>query len=301
LPQKPIQFVNRYTGKTEAESVYGESFIRWTYEGTLGRLALHLLVKRALFSRWYGMRMKRPQSRSRIAPFINRYGILTEEFLEEPHGFTSFNDFFVRRLKQEARAIHPSPTSVVFPADGRHMGFQDVSSIRGVFVKGQQFDLDLLLMNAELANRYRSGSLVLSRLCPVDYHRFHFPCDGLPGPAMRINGPLSSVSPIALRQKLEILWTNRRVLTPLDAGPFGQVLLIEIGATCVGSIRQSFEPGRPVSKGQEKGWFEFGGSSTITLFEKGRIKLAEDLVRATGQSLELYAHMGDLLGILSHS
>lgn len=292
----PIQFFNRYTARVEREAVYGEGFVSWSYHNPLGRLALHLIAKRALFSRWYGWRMKNVESRSRIGPFISQYGVDTGEMLDDPATFSSFNDFFVRRLKPEARPIDLDERVAIFPADGRHLGFQNLSAVGGVFVKGQKFDIDLLLMNSELANHYREGALILSRLCPVDYHRFHFPVAGVPSTPALINGPLFSVSPIALRRNLGYLWSNKRMITQLETRQFGVVLLIEVGATCVGTIRQSYESQRPVSKGQEKGWFEFGGSSTITLFEPGRIKLATDLVENSRQCRELYARMGDRMG-----
>jgi phosphatidylserine decarboxylase len=288
-----IEFFNRYTRRSERETVYGDAWLRWTYGNPLGRLALELVAKRALFSRWYGWRMNRPSSRVRVAPFIKQYGVDTSEFADPPESFRTFNEFFVRRLKPDARPIDADADSVVFPADGRHLGFQDVSQTDGVFVKGQRFDLPALLGDTNLAARYSQGTLVASRLCPVDYHRFHFPAAGTPGEPRLINGPLYSVNPIALRRRLAYLWENRRVITTLDTERFGQVLLLEIGATNVGSIVQTFAPGRAVKKGVEKGCFEFGGSSTITLFEPGRVKLADDLLEQTGQCRELYARMGD--------
>jgi phosphatidylserine decarboxylase len=184
----------------------------------------------------------------------------------------------------------------VFPADGRHLGFERASAIDGVFVKGQKFDLTALLGDAELASRYADGSLVLSRLCPVDYHRFHFPAGGIPGTTRLIDGPLYSVNPIALRKRLGYLWTNKRTITELATGNFGNVLCLEIGATCVGTIQQTFRSGEPVSKGAEKGYFAFGGSSTITIFEPGKIKLAEDLLENSAKSRELYARVGTRMG-----
>ncbi len=295
MPLTPIQYFNRKHGRVESESVYGENFVRWAYHRPLGRIALHLFAKRALFSRWYGWRMKQPASRAKVAPFIKHYGIPTAEMAADPASFQSFNDFFIRRLKPEARPVDDNSNSLAFPADGRHLGFQDISQISGVFVKGQHFDIDMLLNDSELANSYRQGALVLSRLCPIDYHRFHFPAGGVPSEPQLINGLLYSVNPIALRRNLAYLWSNKRVITRLETKHFGRVLLIEIGATCVGSIRQSYEPERPVLKGQEKGWFEFGGSSTITVFEKGRVKLADDLVENSLQYRELYAQMGQLM------
>jgi len=182
------------------------------------------------------------------------------------------------------------------PADGRHFAFAGASEIGGVFVKGQRFDLVRLLGDEALAARYAEGALVLSRLCPVDYHRFHFPAAGTPGEVTRIGGPLFSVSPLALRRKLAYLWTNKRTLTRLATRDFGTVLLLEIGATCVGSIIQTHRAGEPVAKGAEKGYFAFGGSSTITLFEPGAVRLAPDLLENAASQTELYARMGSLMG-----
>ncbi len=165
-------------------------------------------------------------------------------------------------------------------------------------MKGQRFDLAALLDDAALAAKYAKGSLVLSRLCPVDYHRFHFPAAGVPSATRPLNGPLFSVSPIALAQNLSYLWTNKRTLTELKTTDFGTILLLEIGATCVGKIQQTFTPGAPVEKGAEKGYFAFGGSSTITIFEPGAVTLADDLLESSAQQTELYARIGSAMATI---
>jgi phosphatidylserine decarboxylase len=291
----PIRYFNRHTGQLETERVYGESFLRWAYGNPLGKLALSSLVKRPFFSAWYGWRMSGAASLARVEPFIREYALETSDFADGVD-FTSFNEFFFRKLKPEARPIDPDENAAVFPADGRHFGFERASAIDSVFVKGQRFDLPALLGDANLAERYANGALVLSRLCPVDYHRFHFPVAGNPGQPRLINGPLFSVSPIALRKRLAYLWTNKRAITELQTERFGNVLLLEIGATCVGTIGQTFAPGIPVTKGAEKGYFAFGGSSTITLFEPGRIRLEPDLVEWSSKQTELFARIGSRMG-----
>lgn len=289
-----IRYFNRHSGRQETEQVYGEGFLKFSYANPLGALPLHVMVKRAAFSRWYGKRMDDPATKAKIAPFIAKYGLDPAEFADPPASYGSFNEFFYRKLKPEARPIADS--AAVFPADGRHLGFKKTSAIEGVFVKGQKFDLGKLLGDDSLAARYADGSLVLSRLCPVDYHRFHFPAAGMPGEVKTINGPLFSVSPIALRRRLAYLWENKRTITRLETEDLGTVLCMEIGATCVGSILQTFTPGKPVKKGEEKGYFAFGGSSTITIFEPGAVKLAEDLTEWSAQQIELYAKVGTAMG-----
>lgn len=288
-----ITYFNRHSGQQETEQVYGESFLRWVYGNPLGKISLHALVKRHGFSKWYGNRMSKPESASRIQPFIEQYRLNTDDFADPPTSFGSFNEFFYRKLKPEARPIDDAP--IVFPADGRHLGFQDISAISSFFVKGQTFDLSALLGDTRLAEKYSQGSLVLSRLCPVDYHRFHFPAAGIPSKTKTIPGPLFSVSPIALAKNLSYLWTNKRTVTELETEDFGTILLMEIGATCVGAIHQTFTPGKPVEKGTEKGFFAFGGSSTITIFEQGKVKLAADLLAYSAKQTELYTRIGSAM------
>lgn len=278
----------------ETEQVYGEAFLKWAYGNPLGKLALHSFVKRPAFSRWYGKRMDQPQSRAKVTPFIKDYEMNVEEFADSPESYATFNEFFYRKLKKDARPIAES--CAVFPADGRHLGFQNVSEAHGVFVKGQQFDIRKLIHNSDISERYLEGSLILSRLCPVDYHRFHFPVSGTTSDTKLINGPLFSVSPIALARNLSYLWQNKRTITEIKTETMGTVLMLEIGATCVGSIIQTYQPNNSISKGDEKGYFAFGGSSTITLFEPGAIKLADDLLENSKQQVETYARMGDTMG-----
>lgn len=291
-----IVYFDRYRNTTCVEKVYGDKALRWTYGTLVGRVSLNLLVKRAIFSHWYGWRMDQPKTREKIRPFIKKYELDANEFLRDVDEFASFNEFFFRELKPESRPIDADLATVVFPADGRHLCVPDISKSDGLFVKGEMFSLRALLKNDTLADRYANGSLLLSRLCPVDYHRFHFPVAGTPGPARLINGPLYSVNPIALCQNIHILATNKRSITELETPSFGKVLLLEIGATCVGSICQTYAAGKSVSKGSEKGYFRFGGSSTITIFEPGRIRFDEDLIENSKQHRELYARIGDQMG-----
>ena len=293
-----IQFYNRTTGEVETEVVYGEQWLRWILFNPFGQIALHAVAKRAWFSRWYGWRMNSTGSASRVKPFIEQYNIAEREHVKTTNEFASFNDFFYRKLKPEARPVDAADDSVVFPADGRHLGFAKASAVEGVFVKGQRFNLSKLLGDQKLAERFADGASVFSRLCPVDYHRFHFPVAGIPAEARLINGPLYSVNPLALRDRLSILWENKRFITEIESEQFGKVLMLEIGATNVGSVNHTFVPTRPVAKGEEKGYFAFGGSATLTLFEPGRVKLDEDLLEQSAQQRELYAKVGDRLGTI---
>ncbi len=291
-----IKYLDRETGEIVSEDVYGEKWLRFIYETTPGKITLWFAVKRAWFSNWYGRKMSRASSASKIIPFIEKYKLNPDEFLSKPATYKSFNDFFSRKLKEESRPVDLAPSSVVFPADGRHLGFQDVSKIDHIFAKGQKFDLVSLFGSNELAKPYLKGTLVISRLCPVDYHRFHFPVEGNVTKPTLLNGFLYSVNPIALSKRIGIFWENKRFLSFIKNSPVGNVATFLIGATCVGSVKTSCTFPSIVKKGDEYGYFLFGGSCVITIFEEGKVSLKNDLLEATQRGMELYAKMGQVLG-----
>lgn len=290
-----IAYIDRKTGERCIEKVYGYKALSILYgEGYFKRLfsaiILPLLANVPLFSKFYGYLQKRPSSAKKIAPFIDAYGIDANEFAEKD--FASFNDFFIRKLKPETRPIVSDPNILAMPADGRYFVYPEFDQF---VVKGKEFSLLHFLESSVDAHRYRQGSMAIVRLCPTDYHRFHFPCDGLPGKARLINGPLYSVNLIALRKRISILAENKRMITEIETQQFGTLLYIEIGATSVGSIHQSYISDQPVKKGDEKGYFEFGGSCIVLLFEKGRVVFDNDLIRNTENGLETKANFGESL------
>ena len=293
----PIRYFNRYQQTVETERVYGEGWLRFAYENPAGRFFVWLVARQAFFSQWYGHKMRQSESALRILPFIATYNIDVDEFAKSAFDYKTFNEFFYRALKPEARPIAPGDNVAVFPADGRHLAFPDVDDAAGFYVKGFKFSLSDLLGDDTLAGKFAGGAMLISRLCPVDYHRFHFPVSGLPGESRLINGWLYSVSPVALRRQVRYLVENKRVITLVESPQFGTVAVVEVGATNVGSIQQSFVPGRPVQKGDEKGLFAFGGSCVITVFQRGKIRFDADVVTSGEQHLEIYAKMGDRLGV----
>jgi phosphatidylserine decarboxylase len=301
MSAQPIRYLNRRTGRLETEQIFGERWLRLAYENPVGRSLVWLLARRAIFSKWYGRKMNRRESALQIIPFIAKYNLDVDEFAKSPFDYKTFNEFFYRALRPEARPITPGDDVAVFPADGRHLGFANVDSADGFYVKGATFTLAELFGSAEAARPFAGGSMLISRLCPVDYHRFHFPVSGIAGEPQPIGGWLYSVSPIALRHNLHYLVENKREVTLVESERFGTVAIIEVGATNVGSIQHTFTPGQRVEKGGEKGFFAFGGSCVITVFQAGRIRLDADLLEQSAQHVEVYTRIGDRLGVAAGS
>jgi phosphatidylserine decarboxylase len=281
------------------ERIYGEKWLRFSYENLLGRIGLWAMVKRTWFSKWYGSQMNRTKSREKIKPFIKNYDLDESEFLSSADSYRTFNEFFYRKLRPEARPIDRDEHSVVFPADGRHFVIPDLSKIKQVYAKGQSFDLPSLFGSSELAKPYSNGSMIISRLCPVDYHRFHFPVSGKISDSTLLNGTLFSVSPIALRKRLSIFWENKRYLSFLENDTIGNVVQFLIGATCVGSVHLSESKNSFVQKGQEYGYFSFGGSCVITIFPPSTISFSEHILGWSEKGIEAYGKMGEKVGVIT--
>lgn len=296
-----IKILNRETKQLEVEQVYGRAALEFLYGSStvskvLGKWLLPLIVRWPFCSWLYGLLQSTSWSARKIQPFIEKYQMDATEFLEPVDSFSSFNAFFYRKLKSQVRPIEEKEDHAIIPADGRYLFYQDISKADGFIVKGKTFSLHDLLKNDELAKSYERGSMVIARLCPTDYHRFHFPCAGTSKKPQLINGYLSSVNPLALKQNVSILTENKRFLTRLFTRNFGQILYIEVGATNVGSIHHTFISGEEFKKGEEKGYFSFGASALILLFEPNRIIFDEDLLQASSSHQEIKCLFGQPMG-----
>ncbi len=286
---QPINYVDRQTSEIKTEKVAGEKWLIWLYTNPIGELSLHSLVKRKFVSSYYGGLMDSPRSVDKIEPFVNEYDI--DLSIAQKQEFSSFNDFFIRKLKPEARPINTDSNVVVSPADGKIMAYADISD-QDFIVKGYQFNIKEFLDDTALAEKYNDGSLIIVRVCPVDYHRFHFPVSGKVSSVTAIEGDYYSVNPIAVKKIIEVFCLNKREYVTISTREFGDVIMAEVGATMVGSIIQTYK-GDIAAIGEEKGYFKFGGSSVLLLFEKGKIRIDGDLLKNTVNNLETEVKIGE--------
>jgi len=291
-PQDSIQYYERESGQIKTEKVAGEKWLVWLYYNPIGEATLWTLAKRKLVSSMYGNMMDRTTSAKKIHPFIEEFDI--DMSIAQKQEFVNFNDFFTRKLKDYARPIDTSSTIVVSPADGKILAYANISN-SDFIIKGYRFDVSSFLDNPVLAQKYNDGALLIIRLAPVDYHRFHFPVGGNISPNKKIDGDYYSVNPYALRKKAEIFCLNKREYNIISNPLFGDVVMAEVGATMVGSIEQTYK-GSYVNKGEEKGYFIFGGSTVVLLFEKNKIHIDEDLLINTSKGYETTVKMGERIG-----
>ncbi|MBI5894904.1 MAG: phosphatidylserine decarboxylase, partial [Desulfobacterales bacterium] len=263
-----------------------------------GRAITNRLLCRHPLSRLYGAIQGSGLSRGNIAPFIAQYGIDLNEAIVPPNGFASFNDFFIRRLTPTARPVDSDPRALIAPADSRLQVFTIENNLR-LTIKGASMTLPQLLGRSAVEGVFEGGLCLIFRLAPSDYHRFAYVEEGRQGPVHAIDGPLHSVSPLSLRHKPDVHATNYRHWCLVQSPRLGALVQIEVGAMMVGSIVQNQPRGGPCRRGQEKGYFQFGGSTVIVILQPGRAVMDADIAEHSSQGIETLVRYGERVGTLT--
>jgi phosphatidylserine decarboxylase len=293
-----IRLYNRHSGRIEIEKVYGQKWMDIFYGRAWGRHIVGALLCRPLLSKAYGCLQQHAVSRRSIAPFIDQYGIDMAEVEVPPGGFASFNDFFIRRLKPDARPIDARATRLIALADSRLQVF-DIQPDTRLTIKGAALTLPQLLGVPRLASLFMGGLCLVFRLAPPDYHRFGYVDDGIQGRVHTVPGPLHSVSPLALRHKPDIHGTNYRQWCFIQGMQLGTMIQVEVGAMMVGSIVQHRPDGGPCRRGGEKGYFQFGGSTVILVLQPGRAVMDSDILHYSAMGMETRVLYGEGVGTIN--
>lgn len=288
----PLYFYRRGSDQKEEEIILGGGLMRWAYQSRAGRALTGFLFNRRWPSRLAGWYADSRWSRRQIAPVIRNLGIDTGELDAPVESYATFNAFFTRRLKAGARPFALEPAEVASPADGRVLVYPQLQQTTLLPIKGKSFTVDALL--GMPAAGYAGGSLAVVRLCPADYHRFHFPCDARVIAQRRIPGRYHSVNTLVVAMGVDVFSENERQVTLLENEQLGEFALVEVGAFGVGSIVQTFT-GAEVRKGEEKGYFQYGGSTIVLLFRRERVEFCPDLVAHSAEGIETFLRAGELL------
>ena len=289
-----IKYIERCTGKQKKEKVYGEVWLKWLYNNPVGIASTYTLIKRKFITRMYGERMDSPKSKRKIKSFVKEYDIDLNLFQKQE--FESFNDFFCRKFKIDARKIDINENSIVSPSDGKILAISNIEN-QDFIVKGYKFNVKEYFQSDELLERYKDGSFIILRLCPTDYHRYHFPFGGEIVDDKCIKGDYYSVSPFALRKKIEILTLNKRAYCEIDNPKVGKFIMSEVAATMVGAMINTYDD-KFVVKGEERGYFKFGGSTVILFFQKNKIQIDKDLIDNTLKGFETEVKMGERIAVI---
>lgn len=231
-----------------------------------------------------------------IKMFAKKYNVdMSEAAKPDFDQYATFNEFFIRELKEEARKINENPTALCLPADGRISQCGEISDELLLQAKGHFYSLrDLLADDTDLTQTFRNGTFATTYLSPRDYHRVHMPCDATLRKMIYVPGALFSVNPFLNSHIPNLLARNERVICLFDT-EFGPMVQILVGATITASISTVWagvinpprvkevktwtyegESAVKLSKGQEMGAFRLG-STVINLFPQDSVTLASHL------------------------
>jgi phosphatidylserine decarboxylase len=288
--------IDRRTGLEREDVSYAPRFLGWCYGTAAGWWLTRMLFTRPWVSRLYGWANSLPWSRRKIRPFVTRLGVDISECIKAPEEYASFGEFITREIDLSRRPVEQDPAACVSPVDGRALVYTALEIDRTLQVKHTQLELRALLRDETAARRYAGGTAIVLRLHLADYHHFHFPVDGVPGIPRVIGARLYAMTPYAPHRSVPFLTENVRTTTIIESARFGPVTMMEIGAFTVASIRQTYTPGRRVTRGERKGVFALGGSCIVLLFERNAITPAADLCANTGRDIETYLRMGEAIG-----
>jgi phosphatidylserine decarboxylase len=231
-----------------------------------------------------------------VLNFIAQNNLDESEFEKPALGYSTFSEFFDRRLKPGARPVCAETDAFASPADGVLSVFPDISSLPSFAIKGQEFTLASLLRDSRLASEYIGGSIAVIYLSPTDYHRYHFPCDCVLERSWRLGARLFSVNPIAMEHGYRPFDVNVRDVSVLSCEKMGHFLMIEVGALYVGRmIWTSPDPGRKF-KGEEKGYFGLGGSTIVIVLRKGVLEFDQDILQMAANSIPSRVRVGERIG-----
>lgn len=267
------------------------SFLNFLYENSIGKIIRWGLTKK-WFSSVAGFYCNRAISKYHIKSFIKNHNIDITQAQKSLKDFTCFNDFFIRTLKPEARPLSKDPSTLISPADGHIIIIENITNSLHFPVKESGFNLAHFLANQELATQFEGGTLMIFRLAPWDYHRFHFPLDCTPAQPQTISGIYESVNPLVYYTGIQPLTENERHLYLLQSTSCGTVAMVSVGALCVGKIIDTYQPYKKYQKGDEVGYFCFGGSTLVLVFPKGSIKVSEEIIKNSQEGKETSILMG---------
>ncbi|GAA6054109.1 hypothetical protein NBRC10513_006125 [Rhodotorula toruloides] len=284
---------DRQTGTLQEEkmAVYVRLGIRLMYKGMSGNME-GSRIRRMLDSltKKQGLKYDSPASAREIEPFIRFHNLNMNEVLDPLSSFKTFNEFFYRKLKPDARPVADpeDPRTVVSCADCRAMFFQTVDDATSIWIKGREFTVGRMLGDyyKDKASEYDGGSLAIFRLAPQDYHRYHSPVDGVMGHHDYIAGQYYTVNPMAIRSNVSVYSENVRLVASIDSPIFGEVMNVWVGAMMVASIHMTKQEGEPVKRGEETGYFAFGGSTIVVLFKPNTVQFDADLLNNSKNSIE---------------
>lgn len=266
----------------------GLSFLYNTY---VGRIILKPLVKSKFISALTGKFMDSSISKFMIKPFIKSHNIKMDEYVNKK--YHSFNDFFIRNIKKEARLINGNKNALIAPCDSKLTCYKITKDLK-FNVKNSTYSVSSLINDENVANAFNEGYALVFRLSPEDYHHYLFCDDGIIINNYKIDGKYHSVNPIVY-DNYKVFRENTRECTLVKTNNFKNIMYVEVGALLVGKICNIKKQGK-FKKGEEKGYFMYGGSTVILLIQKDALLIDDEIIKNSNKNIETCVKCGEKIG-----
>ena len=260
------------------------------YGKPLGRMLLKPLLAPPV-SKLAGKLLDSKLSKPLIDPFVKGNEIDLSQYEATEYG--NFNDFFSRHIKPDARPVDMDPSHLISPADSK-LSVLPITPDARFTIKNTQYTVASLLQNEALAEKFNGGQMLIFRLSVEDYHRYHYPVTGRREPFVHIPGKLHTVNPIA-NDYYPIYKENTREYCLIHSLEFGDMVMMEVGALLVGKI-VNHKGRRCIQRGQEKGYFQYGGSTVVVLLGKDAAVLDPDILENSADGIETIVKYGEKIG-----
>lgn len=281
----------------------------YAYPEVATNLQLGIYVK--LLTEWCGKEYHKILSESEKTEiikedFIEQYKVnMSLYILSDYRNYTTVNDWFIRKIDLKYRPLPQLAKVITAPADARTLVFSTIAESTQWF-KGVELNHRELIGQTAVDGRidyFDGGSMVISRLAPEDYHRFHAPINGTVVSYTELPGTYWSVGVDAARSGNNVLLNLRKVLIIDAGGSVGKIAFVAVGATCVGSVLIEDEHGHPIrngtflQQGQQLGIMQFGGSTVVMLFRAGPVTLDPALLYRSAFPVETFVETNSQIGI----
>ena len=279
--------------RNSKENIITESSktLNFFYCTFIGRILLKIVTTKFI-SNIIGLYMNSKMSRNKIKKFVTKNNINTFEY--EYRNYKSYNDFFTRKVIPYKRPINARTDILISPCDGKLIAYK-INEDLTLNIKDSYYSIDSLV-EGNIINDYIDGYALVFRLSTDNYHRYCYIDNGTKGKNHYIKGVFHTVQPISLN-KYNFYKTNSREYTILNTKNFGKVIDIDIGALGVGRIKNNHEK-YEFKKGEEKGYFEFGGSTIVLLIKKNIVNLDKDILENSKENIETLVKYGERIGKL---
>jgi phosphatidylserine decarboxylase len=263
------------------------------YESEPRRSPTQWIESQPIFDAFYAALQRSRFSRRKIKPFVEKHRIDMSEF--EQKDYESYNDFFIRKFRPGVRSFPADARVMGAFAEARYFAWKSLDLSERFPITGHSLQAEHILGTAARARSFAGGPVILARLAPVDYHRFHYPDHGKTIDSDRIGGRLWTINRRALQSKPDILFVNERHVQILETSNFGRLGFAEVGAMTVGRVTQTHPLEQPFKRGDEKGYFSFGGSAIALFGEAGAWLPCQDILQHTSDGIETFLRLGEPL------